>query len=332
MKYKLLLGSYIDSVNAQDINCFHIANHINKNEFEVHAFCHSNDVKIRGVTFHKVSNNRFFKNIQKLLTMISLKADIYYLPRVEKVDIIFAWLTKRHVVSSVEIQTVYLKNNYYRFFNRYIDGYFCISEFLKKLNKKCWNKNVPVIYLGIDYLGKPVEHEKLNKIIWVGSVCERKRPKLFLELAQHHKNLDFCMVGDGEELQIVKKMAQNNNMKNISFEGKLSNEQTLTKIQSADLLCITSKEEGLPKIVLEAASKGVPTIYINEMYSVDYIKNGVNGFGVKNIEEMEKKIDLLVRDVQLYKKLSVEVGKLANQYSWERLISQYETFFKDFCK
>ena len=138
------------------------------------------------------------------------------------------------------------------------------------------------------------------------------------------------MVGDGNELQIIKKIAQKNNIKNIKFEGKLSNEQTLVEIQNADLLCITSKQEGLPKIVLEAASKGVPTLYINEMYSVDYIKDGVNGFGVKNIQEMEKKIDLLYRDSQLYKKLSVEVGKLANQYSWKRLIPQYEEFFKDF--
>ena len=49
---------------------------------------------------------------------------------------------------------------------------------------------------------------------------------------------------------------------------------------------MTSEREGLPKVVLEAASKGVPSVYINEYYKIDYIENGINGYEVSDINSM----------------------------------------------
>lgn len=81
-------------------------------------------------------------------------------------------------------------------------------------------------------------------------------------------------------------------MSNITFTGKIDNSSVLELLNKSDLLVMTSEREGLPKVVLEAASKGVPSVYINEYYKIDYIENGINGFGVSNINSMIGAIEL----------------------------------------
>lgn len=326
-RVKLFLGAYIDSINAQDINCCAIAKYINKERFEIHALTHGKDVEIAGITVHKISNNRILKNIEKYWIMKKINADIYYLPRVERVDILFAKHSKNKIVSSVEIQTVYDNRKYKKFFNEYISGYFCISNFLNELNEKYWGKKVPVLYLGANIESYKTEHISLKRIAYVGSVIERKRPYLFVDLSKLIPETEFVMIGDGDLLTKMKDMAVKNNIKNICFKGKLNNVDVLKELSHCDLLVITSKKEGLPKIVLEAASVNVPTIYINENYSIDYIENRVNGFSAENFEEMKKTVLELIDNNELYKSVSARVGNLASEYSWKNLISGYEKYF-----
>lgn len=326
-KIKLFLGAYIDSVNAQDINCYNIAKYIDKEKFEVHALTRAKGLKMPGVTLHRIGSNRIRKNIDKYRVMKKTNADLYYLPRVEKVDIFFAKSRKRNIVSSVEIQTVYEKKWYRKFFNSYITDYFCISDFLNDLNERNWGKRVSVLYLGVSAETERIEHKELNTIAYVGSVTERKRPDLFLELARSFPDLSFVMIGDGPLLQNIRKTAETEKIFNITFTGRLGNSEVLGELKKCDLLAMTSKKEGLPKVVLEAASKSVPSVYINEFYTIDYIENGVNGYAVKSIDGMKRIISELIKDRILYKALSEKAGQLATRYSWKELITEYEKYF-----
>lgn len=324
-KIRLLLGAYIDSVNAQDINCYNIARYIDKDKFEVHALTHGGNVNVPGVVCHPISRGRILKNIEKYLTMKKVDADVYYLPRVEKVDIEFAKRSKKCITSSVEIQTVYENKTYNNFFNKYISAYFCISEYLNTLNIKYWDKKVPVLYLGVSVDSEDTCRKSLKNIVWIGSVITRKRPEYLVELAEHFCNLNFTMVGDGELLESIRNKARG--MSNITFTGKIDNSSVLELLNKSDLLVMTSEREGLPKVVLEAASKGVPSVYINEYYKIDYIENGINGFGVSNINSMIGAIELLVSDNKKYISCSQHASELAQRYHWSILINQYEDFF-----
>lgn len=331
-KIKLLLGAYIDSVNAQDINCYNIAKHIDKDKFEVHALTHGGDINIPGVVCHPISKEKVLKNIEKYLTMRKVDADVYYLPRVEKVDIEFSKRSKKCIISSVEIQTVYENETYKKFFNEYISGYFCISEFLNSLNMKYWGKKVPVLYLGVDVDKKEIVHNSISTIVFVGSVVERKRPNLFLEIARSFPEINFIIVGDGDLLPAMKKLVSENGTKNVTFLGKLNNRSVLKTFEKCDLLLMTSEKEGLPKVVLEAASRGVPSIYINEYYTIDYIENGINGYGVNSIEDAKNCISMLINNTSDYKTMSTNSKQLVDTYNWKALILGYEQFFKEAMK
>ena len=135
------------------------------------------------------------------------------------------------------------------------------------------------------------------------------------------------MIGDGDQLEGLKQRAEDENIKNIVFTGRLSNQETIERLSKCDILTVTSSKEGLPKVVLEAASCGVVPMYINEYYSIDYIENGVNGYGIKNLEEMKSVINSLVNNEEFYSKLSNNALKLYDRFCWKAVISEYNEYF-----
>ncbi|KZE38888.1 hypothetical protein AV656_08285 [Bhargavaea cecembensis] len=334
-KVKILLGSYVGSVNAQDINCYEIAKRLNSDIFEVHVLHQKNKVDLgNNVHFHRISNNRLIKNLSKLFKMATLNADIYYLPRIEKIDIIFAKIfgKKRCIVSSVEIQNVYENKKYDDFFNKYIFDYFCISNFLNKLNVKHWNKECQVLYLGSNNSKDDVNfinNGNLKKIAFVGSFEERKKPLDYLKVAKSFPDIEFIMIGSGSLSGEVDQYIKSHNLKNVKTLGRLQNSEVYKELTTCDLLLIVSDKEGLPKVVLEAASVGMPTIYISKNYKVDYIEDGINGFAVQNLNEMMNRINELLSNEDQFKNMRTEAYKLAAKYSWDNVINDYEKYFLD---
>lgn len=329
-KLKILLGAYVDSVNAQNINCKEIAKRLDQNKFEVHVLVHDKPMDVEGVVSHKIGNSFLLKNLGKLYTMIKLNADIYYLPRVEKVDILFSKLRRKKscVVSSIEITSVYQNEEYKKFFNEYIFDYFCISEFLNDMNKKEWGSRKKVLYLGISEISKNIKPKvDLNTIAFVGSVEERKRPMEFAKLAKQFPNIQFVMIGSGSLLEKVRNYKKDNNVSNLRVTGKIDNNKVIEELKNVDLLLLLSKAEGLPKVVLEAASVAVPSVYINEYYSIDYIKSGENGIAVRELGNVGEIISFLKENPQKYSEMSCNALKIVPKYTWDALIKDYEEYF-----
>lgn len=332
-KIKILLGAYVDLVNAQNINCLEIAKRLNNNIFEIHVLYHNEIIHQRqGLIYHKVRTNRILRNIDKMRIMIFGKFDIYYLPRIDKVDYIFARIfgENRCLTSSIEIENVVCKDRFKRYFNSYMFDYFSISEFLRNKVREQWNKNSEVIYLGCNHPIKNIKYkEKVSKIAFVGSVTERKRPFLFLECAKRFPEVAFTVVGSGDLLDKVKGYISDNNINNVNLTGQVSNNEVYSYLYENDLLLILSEVEGLPKIALEAASVATPTIYINKKYNIDYINNGVNGIGVQTFDEVIQQIQLLIEDESKLRMLSKKSLEMSKNYDWDKLISSYNNFFND---
>ena len=90
---------------------------------------------------------------------------------------------------------------------------------------------------------------------------------------------------------------------------------------------MTSEYEGLPKVIQEAAQCGVPSIYINQNYLVDFIKNGVNGYGVESLAEMKNRIQELLDAPERYRNMAVSARNSVKPYCWPELIKEYENYF-----
>ena len=94
-----------------------------------------------------------------------------------------------------------------------------------------------------------------------------------------------------------------------------------------DLLLMTSEYEGLPKVIQEAAQCGLPSVYIAENYSVDFIKDFVNGFAVYDVSQMIEKVQFLLDNPEKYSKMSQNVYQEIQQYTWKNIIKQYENYY-----
>lgn len=331
-KIKVLLGAYIDTINAQNINCYHIAKYLNKEKFEIHVLYHKEKkLSEKGIIYHRISSNRYLKNIQKLLLLCLLRYDLVYLPRCEQVDLLFTarFKNRRCIISSYEIESLFKVKKLVRFFGNVFDA-FAISRDLQKRAMLMYKRDIQLLYLGCDHLYNREEinfKERLQRVIFIGSVVERKRPFLFVKLAECFSDLEFILIGDGDQLPILKDYVQQACIKNVTFKGRLPNELVYVELQQADLLLMTSKSEGLPKVILEAASVGVPSVYFNEMYSVDYIQDGINGYGVRNEIEMKQLLTYLSQQPKKMHSLSLNAYDISLKYDWKRLIKDYESYF-----
>ena len=62
-KVKIFLGAYLDVINAQNLNCRHIAKYLDKNKFKVYSLSINKQKKIKGITVDVRSKNCLYITI-----------------------------------------------------------------------------------------------------------------------------------------------------------------------------------------------------------------------------------------------------------------------------
>lgn len=338
-KIKIFLGGYVNFPNAQNVNCDNIARYLDKGKFEVHTM-YTNKIPIdkkvyrdQGIQLHRLIHHRFIWYWSKYLTMLFGNYDIYYLPKAEKTDRVFAKRHKKKIcISSVEGVITEHTNNTEEFKSYYTKDmtcFFSISNCIANSVKKYWGVESTVIPLGtVSVKQKAQNKNAVKKIVWVGNIKENKRPQYFIQIAKKFSYLQFKMIGDGDMLKEMKDVCLRENIGNIKFYGRIPNNQVYQEMEKCDLLLMTSEYEGLPKVIQEAAQMKLPCIYINENYTVDFISNDINGFAVPNLEAMQGKIQFLVENPDVYQKMSKAAYESIQPYTWEKVIKQYEKYFE----
>lgn len=135
------------------------------------------------------------------------------------------------------------------------------------------------------------------------------------------------MIGDGDMLEEIQQKVKENKIQNVKLTGRIPNSEVYEYMKKNDLLLMTSEYEGLPKVIQEAAQCGLPSVYIAENYSVDFIKDFVNGFAVYDVSQMIEKVQFLLDNPEKYSKMSQNVYQEIQQYTWKNIIKQYENYF-----
>ena len=180
-------------------------------------------------------------------------------------------------------------------------------------------KNKPVqINNFINLPGKQVKSD--SSIAFVGRLSHEKGPDQYLQLAKHIPDQVFRVYGSGP----MESQLKEHDISNIRFMGQVSgmNDQW----QYVDLLCITSRHEGLPMVALEAMAHGVPVISFALGALPDLIDQGVNGWIAPqgDILEMGKLIQLWFSLPASVKSIIRNACRqtIAHSYSYEAVLPQ----------
>lgn len=160
----------------------------------------------------------------------------------------------------------------------------------------------------------------LDKRIFINSAQFIKR-KNNMELISIFANRDehLLLVGDGVEKEKYQRYIEERNIKNVSLIPFMTKDELFDLMKACDGYITLSKEDIFGHTTIEAMSNGLPVISSNKVVSsVEYIKNGENGFivSLNDIEGINKAIDQCD-----YKSMSENAIKTAKEITFEKTVS-----------
>jgi len=333
-KIKVFLGGYINYTNAQNLNCRAVAEYLDNDKFEVLALTthFGENVCFEANTFYCLKPFSFSKHLGFLWGI--LNCDVAYLPK--HIDtplwvLKLAKLFKKPIFTTIEGNVTDLskpnlialfgsENNMKNHFS-YFKQVFGITRFLIQETQSVISMNDTPLSLGVNVhqFNSKIAQE-LRSIIFVGGLIKRKRIDEFLQLAELHPKITFNIVGNGSVKENLEKKASSN----VVFHGVLAHAKMNAIFQQSDLLFLPAKSEGFPKVILESASAGIPSIVYSTYGASSWMKHRENGFIVNDFDEVKGIVNELLNDSKLLQSISENTKELANGYNWENVIKDWE--------
>lgn len=83
-------------------------------------------------------------------------------------------------------------------------------------------------------------------------------------------------------------------------------------------------QEGFPKVILETACAGVPSLVYSDYGAQDWIEHSKTGFVVNTLEEMKNIIDELAPNEKLIEKVSKNAIQLGLSFDWKLKVKAWE--------
>lgn len=186
------------------------------------------------------------------------------------------------------------------------DKYIAVSNGEKVLGMKrgfCKEDNCQVIYNGIEDEGIKVKNFKQRKIITISRYDYQKNMSLCLDIARLMKeeSVRFIWLGDGEDFPAMKDAVEKENLPidMVGFQPKPMN-----YLKRASIYLSTSRFEGLPYALIEAASVGLPLVATDVKGNNEVALNGENGLTFKTAEEGAAALKKILNDKEIYAHMS----------------------------
>ena len=149
------------------------------------------------------------------------------------------------------------------------------------------------------------------KIIFVGSVTDRKNPDLIVKaISELDDEISLEIIGPTPNKtylnELKKSISNSQHKKNILLTPFIAIDELIEKYSNADLFILPSKSEGLGRVVIEAQATGCPVLVSSNTGAVDLIIDHETGyiFENDNLEDLKDKIKNIIDNQQH----SVQVG------------------------
>lgn len=207
----------------------------------------------------------------------------------------------------------------------------------KKLIKAGINPaKIQVIYGGVDKELRIKRQKKDKTIICISRLVKYKRVadliNAFSRLVSKYPDLSLTIIGQGpQEINLKKLVKERNLTGKICFIKNLSRQKLMNLLARSYLFCLPSVVEGFGLATIEAASLGIPYVISDIDVNKEITHDGKGGllFKRKNIIDLSKKLEMLLRDKKLYLKKQSEGFFLAKNYNWEIITQQTRKVYQE---
>jgi glycosyltransferase involved in cell wall biosynthesis len=177
-----------------------------------------------------------------------------------------------------------------------------------------------------------LHHAPPWKVLFVGSLQAHKQPDLILELADRFRDdpLEFHLVGgvigDPSYPRNLMEEKERRDLSSVHFHGHHLQAEIKEYMADADVFVLPSRVEGLPKVTMEAAATGLPSIVFSD-YRTPSVVDGETGFQVDTLDEMADRMKLLVDNRDLRLKMGEAAAQLSERFDWDLVARQWQEAF-----
>lgn len=195
--------------------------------------------------------------------------------------------------------------------------------------------NMSVIPNPLTFKTDLISTSESKKVISVGRLIGQKNfaslIRAFSLVVVTHPDWILEIYGEGAQKQMLSDLIGALNMSNNIF---LQGETSLVgeKLSEASIFVMSSVEEGLPLVILEAMSCGLPVVaYDCPCGPKDIITDGVDGFLVKLNDEkiLADKIVYLIEHLNFRKDMGKAAKKTSGKYEVDKIIPMWMSLFGD---
>lgn len=202
------------------------------------------------------------------------------------------------------------------------------KNYEKKLKRRKAIQTIHNPMLLTEQVSQSVPREKMilsaGRLTWVKGIDLLEQ--LIPNLLKKYPDWKWYILGDGEDrfrLEIVQKKYQLQNQ--LILTGNVSDVNAY--MQRAAIFVLTSRSEGLPMVLLEAAGNHLPMVSFDiQTGPSEIIENGINGFLIEpfSIDKMREKIEYLIDNELVREQFSKNTKQIQKAFNIEKIMKQWE--------
>jgi len=139
-------------------------------------------------------------------------------------------------------------------------------------------------------------------VTYIGNIGFAHNLKLLVSVARELPNINFIIIGDGMELEDIKKYASENKIDNVVFTGKLDWSEIKPYYEKSTVLYAQLQERlpsAMPSKLFEYAATGLPVIYGGTGHAVLFVKQLEQAIVIRpdNFSELKAAIEAMQKKV-----------------------------------
>jgi glycosyltransferase involved in cell wall biosynthesis len=183
---------------------------------------------------------------------------------------------------------------------------------------------VHVVEPGVDEAFQPGSaRSKAPLVVAVGRLVPYKRFDRLIEvlvsLRRRHPDLEAVIAGEGQERPALEALIRGHDAQPwITLPGRIGDDALIDLYQRAWVLASTSAYEGWGLTITEAAACATPAVASPIAGHRDAVADGFSGFLAEPGRDMEDRIDALISDPLLRRRMQKAARERADRLTWDQ--------------